>query len=272
MEDIITDCRTDKVYFSTYIRPFRCGKELQPLLESEGIPYGFVPHTRDLWVRDFMPVQIRAGRYVQFAYAPDYLRGREEYRTDPHCCAVGLEGAVVQSDIVLDGGNLIKCDKEVILTDKVLADNPQYAPSRLVGMLENLLDAEVVLIPWDRNEICGHADGAVRYLGGGRVLLNHYADFDKAYRRKLLRVLAPRFEIAELVFGTARHLDWSWAYLNYMQVGERLFVPCFGRRADESALRQIGDFSGRSVFSVGCGSVVRLGGGLNCLSWNVKTI
>jgi agmatine deiminase len=50
-------------------------KRITRLLSKNNLPYGFVPGTKDIWVRDFMPVQVQPGKYVQFRYEPDYLTG-----------------------------------------------------------------------------------------------------------------------------------------------------------------------------------------------------
>ena len=33
----------------------------------------FIQNTRDIWMRDFMPVRTKSGRYVAFRYEPSYL-------------------------------------------------------------------------------------------------------------------------------------------------------------------------------------------------------
>jgi agmatine deiminase len=49
---------------------------LKPILQSHGIPLGIIPGTRDIWCRDYMPIQVAKDRFVQFRYAPDYLTGK----------------------------------------------------------------------------------------------------------------------------------------------------------------------------------------------------
>ncbi len=53
----------------------------------------------------------------------------------------------------------------------------------LVDELENLFFAELVIIPWDRYEMYGHADGMVRWIDGDRVLINNYGYFDPSHGR-----------------------------------------------------------------------------------------
>jgi hypothetical protein len=40
----------------------------------------------DIWLRDFLPIQIADGSFVKFRYEPDYLQGYEQMRTDERIC------------------------------------------------------------------------------------------------------------------------------------------------------------------------------------------
>lgn len=266
----VTDDKTNRVYFSREIISYQCWKDLEPLLVQKSISYSFINGTRDLWVRDFMPVQIYDNKFIQFVYNPDYLRGKEQYLTDVKSCTLDLDYHVIDSEIVLDGGNVIKCDDCVLITDKVFLENKDLSPFKVVKKLQRLFETEVIIIPRDVHEECGHADGMLRYLGNNRLLLNHYVDFDKPLRDKLIKVLSSRFDITELHYQTDRFLSTSWAYLNYLQVGEYLFAPVFKNRLDNIALAQLEEFTGKEILPVYCKSTVKIGGGLNCLSWTVK--
>lgn len=267
---IVTDEKADYVYFSKDIIYYQCWKYLKPLLEKKNINYSFIHNTKDLWVRDFMPIQIYDGKYIQFVFNPDYLQDTKEYMTNPEDCTKNLDCKIINCDIILDGGNVIKCDDCVIVTDKVVKDNSVYSPFKLKRKLERFFETEVIIIPRDENEECGHADGMLRYIGNNRILLNHYLDFDVALRNRIIDSLNGRFEIEELYFHTDKHLSTSWAYLNYLQVGNVLFVPVFNNKLDDIALKQLEDKTGKEVYPVFSKSTVKIGGGLNCLSLTVK--
>ena len=269
---ILTDVQANTVYFSSLIKPYTCFKELKPLLERFEIPYHFVSNTADLWVRDFMPVQLTEDCYCQFVYRPDYLADLQSYQTDPQRCTPGLpfSSRIQLCDIVVDGGNVIKCDDRVIMTDKVFRENKSLSRNEVISRLEKAMECEILFIPHDPNEKTGHADGMVRFIGNDTVLLNHYIDFDEDLRSRLLRALSPKFEVAELCHGTSKNILTSWAYLNYMQVGSKYFVPAFQNKLDDFAFRQLEDILQTEVHPVYARSVVKLGGALNCLSWTVK--
>lgn len=260
-----------RVCFSTCLRPFKCWRNLSQQLDAYQVPYSFLEHTADVWVRDFMPVSTPSGRLVQFVYEPDYLADLERFRTDPAPVTAALGIAPEKSDLKVDGGNVIRCDDCVIMTDKVLIDNPMYSPAKLIAKLEKQLEAELVLIPRDPEEPCGHSDGMVRYMGHGRLLVNHYTDFDPALCRRLRKALSPRFDLVELHFGTDRYIETSWAYLNYLQVADLLFVPACETPIDDAAFAQIESAISCRVVPVVCGNLLKLGGALNCISWEMPT-
>lgn len=117
---------------------------------------------------------------------------------------------------------------KVILSEKIFKENPNYPRTALIDMLSDLLEAELVLIPWDRYEEYGHSDGMVRYIGEGRVLLNNYFDFDKYLRKRLINALTPHFDVSELHYGT--FTKNSWAYINFLHVGKHVFVPMLSEK------------------------------------------
>ena len=270
MKNLVTDRLTNQVYFSGYLTAFVCWRDLKPALQRAEVPFRMIPFTRDIWVRDFMPIQISDQRMVAFRYAPSYLADSRRFQTDPRKCieAMGLE--VIESDLVVDGGNVVKCDDCVLMTNRVLRENRRWRKAEVIEKLERALDCEVVILPQDGAEEYGHADGMVRYVGNNTVLLNHYVDFDPWLRTRLLKVLQPRFRVVELHFDTARELATSWAYLNYMQVGERLFVPNYHSPLDEVAYLQLEEALGYPIEPIYCPTNVAMGGGLNCLSWTVR--
>ena len=272
---MITNFETNKVFFAkglSFVKYMEVARRLADFLHCHNIVWEQLPQTSSpfhIWVRDYMPVQVSKNKFVRFLYAPDYLRDCPEYRPDMTPILSELGVKVVDSNIVLDGGNVVSCGNKVIMTDKIIRENPHYDRSTLIDTLSVLLEAEIVLIPEDVYDEYGHADGMVRYLGEGKVLLNNYCDFDKALGKKLRRALSPHFEISELHYGsyTAR----SWAYLNFLHVGRHIFIPMMDDELASKAFRQIVEmFPECECHPIwGCESIVNEGGALNCTTWNV---
>ena len=175
------------------------------------------------------------------------------------------------TSLVIDGGNVVKWDDAVIMTDKVLKENPGYDEYGLRFRLEELFETDVVFIPWDRYEMFGHADGMVRFIDRRTVLLNNYIDFDRSLRERILRALDGHFEVKELQYDTPRCSKYSWAYLNFLQVAGHIFVPGLGIEEDYMALEQIKQFypDHRVLLVPDCLELVRDGGALNCVTWTI---
>lgn len=285
MDAIITDARTDAVCFSSLITKFRLWGALKPILLKRQIPYAFIPHTKDIWVRDFMPIQINTERFVAFSYAPSYLARLPEYHTDwartegciihHHISTQGdtpthIRHSVTRSEINLDGGNTIKCDDCIIITDRIFRENASVPKTILLDSLEKIFSQEVFIIPSDPLEMTGHADGMVRYIGNNTILLNHYADFDPVLRKRLLKTLSPRFTVAELCWGNNRCPNTNWAYINYLQIGNLIIAPSINKSLDDTVIPKLEEILHSHVHTIPALGIVRLGGGLNCLSWTTK--
>lgn len=273
---MICDDQTNSVFLAEGIKGYpRVAEKLLWALFSEGVQTDYLPLTtsrKHVWARDYMPVQVAGDRFVQYVYDPDYLKKDREYIPRYGAISRRLELPCEQTRLVLDGGNIVKGPRSVIMTDKVLRENAIFKESYVISQLERLFECRVCLIPWDRYDIFGHADGMVRFIDRDTVLLNNYADIDRDLRRRLLESLRwDGFSVEELHYDLPRPSKQSWAYLNYLRVKNCIFVPGLGLDEDEKALEQIGRFyPDCTVVPVpGCQDLVRDGGALNCISWNI---
>ena len=272
---MITNFDTNKVYLAKGMRSemyVNATAHLLGTLHNYKVHWDFLPQTTSplhIWARDYMPVQVSKEKFVCFNYSPDYLKDNPENKPDTSAILSALDIHVTDSDIIIDGGNVISCGNKVIMTDKIFRENPHYERNVLIDTLGQLLKAEIVLIPEDYYDEYGHADGMVRYMGEGRVLLNNYCDFDKALRKRLLAALSPHFDITELHYGT--YTDKSWAYLNFLHVGQHILIPMMEDKLGETAFKQIADaFPQCKCHPVyHCESIAREGGALNCSTWNI---
>lgn len=272
---MITNFNTNKVYLAkgmTSEKYVDATGRLLGALHNHKTSWDFLPLTASpfhIWTRDYMPVQVSKEKFVRFNYSPDYLKDNPEYKPDTSAILSALGIHVIDSDFIVDGGNVISCDSKVIMTDKIFKENTHYGQNELIDTLSQLLEAEIVLISEDYYDEYGHADGMVRYMGEGRVLLNNYCDFDKALRKRLLDALSPHFDIAELHYGT--HTDRSWAYINFLHVGQHILIPMIEDKLGEMAFRQIAaafpQCECHPVYHYE--NIVRDGGALNCSTWNI---
>lgn len=272
---MITNFETNIVYLAkgmTSEKYVDATRHLLGTLHNQKIHWVFLPLTASplhIWARDYMPVQVSKKKFVRFNYSPDYLECNPEYKPNISAILSALGIQVIDSDIIIDGGNVISCGDKVIMTGKIFRENPHYDHDVLIYTLSQLLEAEVVLIPEDCYDEYGHADGMVRFMGNGRVLLNNYCDFDKALRKRLLAALTPHFDITELHYGA--YTDRSWAYINFLHVGQHILIPMIGDKLEEMAFKQIADaFPQCECHPVyHYENIIREGGALNCSTWNI---
>ena len=273
---MICDYDTDKVYLAEGIKGYpKVAENLLMALYDEGVSTDYLPHSKSkkhVWARDYLPIQLEEERFLQYIYNPDYLKGAPEYIPPYHAICRSMKLKCKKAMVVIDGGNVVKFEDCVIMTDKVLKENKVTSPDSFRWDLERLFDCRVHFIPWDRYEMFGHADGMVRAIGDRHVLLNNYIDFDKDLRQRLKECLMQKgFAVEELHYDMPRPSKYSWAYLNFLQVKNRIFVPGLGLDEDWKAMGQIRQFyPGHKVILVpGCQDLVRDGGALNCVTWNI---
>lgn len=274
---MVTDRLTDTVYFSEWAsKDFPVPiNNICKLLDKYGIKYDFLRHTKDYWCRDYMPIQVNETKFVQYAYAPDYLQNEKDrrYITDPTAVLHDLNISTVKTDLIIDGGNIIKCPDKVIMTKKVFCENKNIPRNKVIAMLEQLFECSIVFLPWDKSETYGHADGIVRWVNGNTVLLTAY-EMSRYFANKFLKELERNFDVIVMKYSTRpRNREHSWAYINFLQTNNVIIVPIFNIKEDEQALQQIEatfpDYQGR-IEPVDISNIISHGGGLNCISWNIK--
>jgi hypothetical protein len=121
--------------------------------------------------------------------------------------------------------------------------------------------------------MCGHSDGIIHYAGNNRVLITNYKDFSRYYYYRYLKILEKKFEVIPLKYNAKRFHARSWAYINFLQIGNLIFVPQLGLEEDHQAMEQISKtLQNHEVIGIPALEAVRRGGALNCISWNISTL
>lgn len=279
---MLTDNLTNTVYFSSLL-PEKCpilNTHLVDALQKHGVQYAYLFGTKDIWCRDFMPIQIDENHFVFYKYTPDYLQDEIGLRiqTNPEDVfqteSNNLRHLLPQSstiDLVLDGGNVVKCGNKIVMTDKVFVENKNKTPQEVRCLLEEAFCCEIVFLPWDEHEDYGHCDGIIHYLDDNQVQMTNYVDFDKTFAQDFLRILEKHFDVITLKYNVKRKHERSWSYINFLQVGNLILVPQLGIPEDEQALEQISKaLPNCKVVGIPALEAVRRGGALNCISWNIK--
>lgn len=253
---------------------------LLDVMHEAGLDHFWLSGTKDIWARDYMPVEVRPGKFVQFVYSPSYiLKYPSLVRSISDGYAVFKELDLCESvtcvPIKLDGGNLVMNNTLAIITNRVFSENPDRSPKMLLDMLENVLEREVVIIPAFENDEIGHADGMVRFLDEDTVFLNDYREEIALHDKRISRILNQHGLKVHLFhynpYRNSTNLSAAGIYLNYIQAGNVVLFPVFGGNLlfdDDFALAIMKPSNPLCrVFPVNCELLAREGGLLHCISW-----
>ena len=167
----------------------------------------------------------------------------------------------------------------VVMTEKIFSENPNFIKEQIECLLKCAFlapDLTIVWLPWDKEDIYGHTDGIVRYVGMNKsgkqkvlVNLKLYAD-DIA--KKMYSTLAQHFEVIELKLS--KYDDLIWAYINSLQTCDFIIIPGLNDDiTDAEALAQYKQLFPQyedNIYQVQMRDfIAEHGGALNCLTWTI---
>ena len=262
--------------------PETCNR-LIALLEKHHVNYSWIKGTNDIWCRDYMPVQTESGKFIQFTYNPSYLKGKKEWeesRSDVKrvCKMNGIDATY--SDINLDGGNILICDKRAIISDRIYSENPNYDKDTLEKKLSELLDCEIIIIPAlksQEEDLTGHADGMVRFVDRNTILGNERLPNEYKYMKEGLQKAIDTYNLTYIDVPFFEDKDPNYPssaigiYVNYLEVNNLIVVPVFNHEEDEKAVDIIQKaFPNKIIETINYDDVAKEGGLLNCTTWVVK--
>lgn len=233
-----------------------------------------IPHTRDIWVRDFMPVVLPDGKLLEYRYDPDYLqgigadaRGSKSY-PDFICHKMGLPTTKIE--IILDGGNVIMQGKILIMTEKVFYENRnRYNSEELEKELKKQFQVDkIVFIAWDPDDEYGHADSMVRFIDENTVLVNYYYE---GYKKLIAPLEKAGIQVKCLQFTNIDYKQGHlWPYLNFVQTDKLMLYTAIDEYYDKEAKEQFEqhfpNYIGR-MRGIMMPEIIVEGGALHCISW-----
>lgn len=245
-------------------------------LTANGVKYKLLDGTRDIWLRDFMPVKTRSGKYISFRYEPGYLKDNPELRTDYRreiAPSLSLEN-LIYSDINLDGGNIVfsPARETAVISDRIFEENPKLSSAELVRELEKLLEARVIIIPSLRSDMTGHADGMVRFIDENTAVGNASKSLFglEAHIKAAMRNHGT--EVYDFPYFDSKGGSAIGCYLNFLETESAIFLPVFGVDTDKEAVDTAKHIFNKTIVPVNINEIAEDGGVLNCISWeNDKT-
>lgn len=252
--------------------------KLIALFNKLDIKHCILKYTNDFWCRDYMPIQLGKDVFIKYRYYPDYLLRKKEDKElitncSRACKCIGVQ--YQETNLIIDGGNVVPCGDAIVMTDKVITENGYLITddySELVSMLTAIFGQKVIIVPWKKHEgdEYGHADGFIKYAGDNNILMSNIKDDYPEEGKEIERILTDNgFNVISLHFEKNR--TNNWAYINFLQVGNKIIMPAFGLKEDEQAMEQIQEmFPYCSIHPIEMKEVAEQGGALHCVTWNIK--
>ena len=292
-EPLMHDKETNEVYISQWLKDEKEGEKdfyerLTNLLDRIGIQVKELKSTSDYWARDYMPIQLGRDEFVKYRYNPDYLvksKNPKDKDTITDCTKV-LRGMGINyrtTQLVIDGGNMVPCGPYIVMTSKVFTENG-YSEGDVVfkSNLESELGHPVIIIPWtlhgdfdsDDTDKYGHSDGFIKWCGGNQILMGNHGDFYPEEASAIRQTLEEYgFDVTEMRFKDkvlCPKVEYNWAYINFLQVGNKIVMPKFNIEEDSIALNYVQKaFPDCEVYQIEMSDIVKKGGALHCLCWNI---
>ena len=281
---LLHDEETNVVYLSPWLKDKKEGhpdfyQRLTTLLKDIKIKSIELKSTNDYWARDYMPIQLGKDEFLKYHYYPDYLVNINYIKTITNASNVirGMGLNCRSTELIIDGGNMVSCGPYIVMTDKVFTENRrEKVDEEFKTLLELELGHPVIIIPWTSHEddVYGHSDGFIKWCGDNRILMGNHGDCYPDEAGSIRRILESYgFEVTEMRFNgkvDTPCYDLNWAYINFLQVGKNIIMPIFDIDEDKIAEKYIKDaFPDCSIYPIEMKDIVKEGGALHCISWNV---
>ena len=236
----------------------------------------------DIWIRDFSISNVIDP--IIFRYTAAAQSGSQEDADEVQKKFIALIEEIglsfYKANLFNDGGNFVDdYAGNVIISKKFLRDNDLVEDDARKWLKRFISIKNVAFIEADEQGGLEHADGVVTFVDTNTLLINSYPD-SIHYARQLkadLRRGLPDVKIYEVItpydnqqiydkkFGSACGL-----YTNALVTPHRIYFPQFGIPEDTIALKQIKAVTSREVIPISSYQVCSMGGGVRCMSWQLR--
>lgn len=253
--------------------------------EALGESHALIAPQDDIWMRDFS--WSNAAAPLMFRYTAEGQGGGHKGQSDADHVQDGLarliEAAGIRFgdiDLLNDGGNFVDdYDGRAVVSRKFLRDNKLNEDEARTILQAVTGLTYIAFIEADEQGGLEHADGVVAFIEPNVLVINSYPD-DPAYAAALeadLRAGLPGVTIHRIVtpydgssvyddrFGSACGL-----YTNMLVTPARIYLPQFGIPEDEAALKSVQSWTSKEVVPVRSEGVCVMGGGVRCMSWQLR--
>lgn len=259
------------------------------------------PDLFDIWIRDYAPLisqECGVNVPVKFLYRPSYVGKKYEgYIKDEDKLGekLGIElvyGGIRSVEFIWDMGNLTHNGAgTAIISNKFIADNQE---NNFEHELKPILHvfcgfSKIIFIPIEPGDKTGHVDGMVRFIDEKVLVVGAYPPgsrnhiFMNILAKNLGQDLGDDYTILRLENGECEDVETEGIasaygnHMNFLRLGNKILVPYYGQDVSKLPLDKFkNDLAfhelGIEVVPVEISELkelARLGGVLNCITWQV---
>ena len=277
---MIPDWKKNQVYCSSLLPeqfPTEFDK-IKAILKKHSIQFKLLENTKDIWCRDYMPVQLKENNLLQFRYEPSYLKNDLHLQTNPNKVLLPTGFKLLKSMLNIDGGNITCSSTKAILTRRIFKENPTLSSSDILSELKNLLEVEIFLVDDINTDMTGHIDGQIRFVSDESILVNEVALEYKYWQRSFYKMISKSkltyHEMPWFIpsFKTKKNSSIG-SYVNYLQIDNLIIFPifeCQGNKDRESlqVIKRV--FPNSTIETININAIADEGGLMNCITWSIS--
>lgn len=239
-------------------------RQIDEALQKHNIKYTLIEGCKDIWVRDFMPLSLKNGKFLSYEYSPNYLANSPHLRTP--CPKADLE-----LGLVLDGGNFVRLDKKAIICEKIFSENSNLSQEQILSQIQEKAEIqEIIILPRIAYDRYGHSDGMARWIDSQTILLNDFSYENERFISKLSNALKG-YKLQTLKYSDEFLKQYKWgAYLNFVEVENLILLPIYGIDEDQKIIEKLQEiYPNKIIEPIECKEIITKGGALHCVSAEV---
>jgi len=259
------------------------------------------PDLFDIWIRDYAPLisqECGVNIPVKFLYRPSYVGGKYgDYIKDEDKLGekLGIElvyGGIRFVEFIWDMGNLTHNGAGVaIISNKFIADNQENNVEHELKPILHVFCgfSKIIFIPTEPGDKTGHVDGMVRFIDEKVLVVGAYPPgsrnhtFMNILTKNLSQDLGDDYTIIRLENGECEDLETEGIasaygnHMNFLRLGNKILMPSYGQAISQKPIDMFKndlafhnlDIEVVPVEISEIKDLARLGGVLNCITWQV---
>jgi len=265
-----------------------------PMLGRSGYPVSFFHQitNRDIWIRDWAPINAQNIKgdniLVKAKYEPSYCLGNTYIDEEAgRILQLKYQNELKTIPIKWDGGNITTNGKILICTDRIFKENSQYSRYDIENQIRARFNMkQLIIIPTEKLDVVGHVDGVVRFIDEKTLMIVSYPEYyteECRYVEKVVSALSRQMpNDTEYIYIPSELSNYvnkeniysaHGSYLNYLRLGNQIYIPQYGIYADKEAIRVLNKRLFQKYIEIipvtldGINELADLGGVLNCITW-----